>query len=468
MKRLILSITILAAMLTMAAQTATPKYIFYFIGDGMGNGHVMSTWYYNRTVQRMEQPLLMTTFPVAGVCSTYSASSPVTDSAAAGTALATGTKTRNNMLGMSPDTVPLTSVARHLHDAGFGVGILTTVAADDATPGAFYAHQPSRKNYYEIGVEAARSGYEFIAGAGLRGFVDKDGKPTDLRKQFADNDVTIVRGVDTLHNVDSRRVVLLNTDSVTNWSVPHTIDSIAGQLTLPVMTRECLDHLTRVSPHRFFMMVEGGNIDYAGHANDGGTVIKEIIKFDEALRIAYDFYMAHPEETLIVVTADHDTGGMSMGNQYLHYDAHLQHIDAQRISKDRMSDEVKAMLKSRRTYTWEDMREYLERNLGFWTQVPLTEAQTKELHQSFINTFERRDGMEQTALYNKYPGFVADVFKTLQDICGIGWTTTNHTGNPVHVYACGVGADRFASFNDNTQIPAKIMEIVFENDRVTE
>ena len=124
------------------------KYIFYLIGDGMGMAHAMAAEAYNRTVAHNDSHLRMMQFPVASQCTTHSASSPVTDSAAAGTALATATKTRNGMLGMNPDTIAVTSIATQLQQSGYGIGIVTTEDADDATPGAFYAHVPNRSMTY--------------------------------------------------------------------------------------------------------------------------------------------------------------------------------------------------------------------------------------------------------------------------------------------------------------------------------
>lgn len=99
------------------------------------------------------------------------------------------------------------------------------------------------------------------------------------------------------------------------------------------------------------MMVEGGNIDHGGHANDGGTVIKEVLNFQQALKIAYDFYLAHPDETLIVVTADHETGGMGLANNSVGYDLRLRYLDYQRVSKDAFSDYCRNLLRTRRVYT---------------------------------------------------------------------------------------------------------------------
>lgn len=214
-----------------AIMAGTPKYIFYYIGDGMGMGQVMAAEAYNRTVLGNDDHLLMMQFPVASTLTTYSASSPVTDSAAAGTALSTGYKTNNGMLGMTPDSAEVVSVAKTLFDDGFGVGLVTSVAPDDATPGAFYTHVPKRSMYYEIGKDAAACGYDFIAGSNLRGIKDKKGNPTDLMKYFVENNVAVVRGTDALETIDSRRVVLLNTDSINTGNIGYTIDSIPGGTT---------------------------------------------------------------------------------------------------------------------------------------------------------------------------------------------------------------------------------------------
>ncbi|MDE6205264.1 MAG: alkaline phosphatase [Duncaniella sp.] len=210
-------ITFLLSFWTIAAAygAEAPKYIFYFIGDGMGMGQVQAAQVYNRTVLGNDEPLLMMQFPVASQSTTHSASSPVTDSAAAGTALATGHKTTNGMLGMTPDSVAVTSVAKELFDRGYGVALVTSVPPDDATPGAFYAHVSSRSMYYEIGLQAAGSGYDFIAGSKLRGTKDKDGNPNDLIETFRANGVDIAHGLDQLKDKKSRRVLLLNPEDIT-------------------------------------------------------------------------------------------------------------------------------------------------------------------------------------------------------------------------------------------------------------
>lgn len=454
LKSLLASIAMASAVTLSAAEV--PRYIFYFIGDGMGVAPALAAQTYNR-MKGNNTPIMMMQFPVAGLVTTYSASSPVTDSAAAGTALSTGSKTKNSMLGMNADTVAVTSVAKHLQDMGYGIGITTNVCPDDATPGAFFAHVPNRGQYANIAKDAAVSGYKFIAGAYLRGLKDKDGNDTGVLKAFKDNNIDYVKGIDEARASKSEKVFMVYPDSIASTSY-YTIDSIPGFISMPDITQTCLDHLLKWSPDKFFMMVEGGNIDHAAHGDDGGAVIKDILNFNEAIEIAYNFYLKHPDETLIVVTADHNTGGMALGNSFVSYNFYPQYIDYQRVSKDQFNSQLKAMLRSRRIYRWDDMKEFLTEKLGFWTNVPVNEKQTQMLKDKFEQTFEKHAGDEQKTLYNSFSGFTAAVFNVFNDICGIGWTTTNHTGDYVPVYAIGAGSADFSDIIDNTSIPQRILE----------
>lgn len=446
----------LAASISVAAQT--PKYVFYYIGDGMGMGPVTAAETYNRTILNSPKPLTMMQMPVVGWCMTYSASSTITDSAAGGTALSTGNKTKNGMLGMNADTIPVQSIAAELKKMGYGIGVCTSVAPDDATPGAFYAHVPKRDMYYPIGVQMAESGYQFVAGAGLRG-TTKDGKETDLLKRFKKNKVQIVRDPAVLSSTTSERVLLLNPEGSKEWNIGFTIDSISGVLNLPLIAQSCLNHLERTSPDHFFMMIEGGNIDHALHGNDGGAAIKEVLNFDQALAIAYDFYLKHPDETLIVVTADHDTGGLSMVHPKFPGGG-IKNIDFQRVSKEGFSDYCKGVLKSRMEYRWEDMKEYLTENLGFFSHIKLNDKQEEKLHKLFDRTFGERNSQDQKTLYASFNEFAVEVFNIFNDATGLAFTTTSHSGNPVPVFAVGVGAEKFKGFNNNIEIPKAILETI--------
>lgn len=441
------------------ASGVAPKYVFYFIGDGMGFHHVVNADLYKTRVLGDSASLTMLSFPVASAIRTHSASSDVTDSAAAGTALATGSKTRNNMLGMNADTVAVTSIARTLFDNGFGVGLITTVGIDDATPGAFYAHVPSRHERMTVGRQLAESGYQFAAGAGLAEARDKEGRSTGLLEYFAQQGVKVSYGPEGLEEVADRMLVLSH-DTVSTWNVGYAIDSIPGALTLPQMTRAAIRHLSRVSPDRFFLMAEGGSIDHAGHANDGGTIVREVISFDQAIAVAYDFYLAHPDETLIVVTADHETGGFSIGNNTTGYAVYPSGVSSQKISKEAFDNYVKSLARNRMVYTWNDMKEYLSENLGFWRGVEITPAETAALEEMFSSMMEgRNSAADQKTLYASFNAFSAEVFRLLNDKAGYGFTTVKHTGAPVPVFAVGAGAEAFSSFSDNTEIPVRILSL---------
>ena len=458
----------LAALLAagIAAHGAAPKYIFYFIGDGMGPGPVMAAQNYLRLGKGSNELLTMLQFPVASHAQTWSASSPVTDSAAAGTALATGSKTRNGMLGMNADTVSVSSIARILKDEGYGVGLVTNCAADDATPGAFYAHVPNRSMYYEIGKDAATSGYDFISGAGLRGTKDKSGKPNDLLEVIEQNGVKLLRGAagaKEVYTTDSKKIMLINPDNYCDANeMGFVIDGVGADsvgLTLGMATEACLYHLQKNSPDRFFMMVEGGLIDHSLHSNDGATTVLEVLDFDSALRVAYNVYLAHPEETLIVVTADHDTGGMTNGTRATGYWASYDYIDSQKMSKSAFSDYCTGLLRSRMAITWEDMFATLSENFGFGNTVKLKDSQIEELHRAFDKTFVDRTAVDEKGLYKESNAFAAEVYRVYNDATGFGFTTPNHTGNLVPVFAIGAGAERFTRLLNNIEIPQTILSL---------
>jgi len=241
--------------------------------------------------------------------------------------------------------------------------------------------------------------------------------------------------------------------------IGYTIDSISDNLHLPYITQACLDHLKRVSPDKFFMMIEGGNIDWAAHANDGGAVVKEILNFNQAIKIAYDFYLSHPDETLIVITADHNTGGMQMGVKDGPEEVNLKNMDYQRISIEMFQRHCKELLDSGKQVKWDDMKEYLKDNLGLYGAIGVTDGQDEAIREKFEKTFVEHDSDDTETLYATYNEFVYEVFNTLDHINGIGWTTTNHAGDFVPVFAVGVGSELFGNVNNNIDIPAKIRKI---------
>ncbi|MDE5998307.1 MAG: alkaline phosphatase [Muribaculaceae bacterium] len=457
MKKILLSGIAAAATLAMMADDA--KYVFYFIGDGMGLGHVNATEAYNRDVLKSEQPILMMTFPVASQARTYSASSPITDSAAAGTALSTGVKTKNSMIGMNPDTVPVNSIAVDFMKAGYAVGVGTTVQADDATPAAWYAHAENRGMKETIAPQAAASGLSFLAGGGFKLHGAGEEAFVEFLNTMRKGNYEIAEGYAAFNELKRKggkfpQKVMLMPENAAGGQVGYTIDSIPGYLTCAQITEACLHTLESVNPDKFLMMIEGGNIDWAAHSNDGGGVIKEILNFQDAINVAYQFYLRHPAETLIVVTADHDTGAMAYGRNGGAYN--IAYADAQKISKDSFADWTRNWGKDTANPTWEEMEQVLKEKLGFWTTVPVGDRETKELKELFDETFISKRAEDEKTLYHTFNAFTSKAFAILNYHMGIGWTTTYHAGNFVPVYAIGANAQYFTGSLNNNEIPQLI------------
>ncbi|MEA5005098.1 MAG: alkaline phosphatase [Rikenellaceae bacterium] len=291
-----------------------PKYIFLFIGDGMGISQVALTEAYMASLKGIIgfEPLIFSKFPSYGLCTTYSANYHITCSSAAGTALATGTKTNNYMLGVDPDTNKLKSISYKLHEKGLSIGIISTVPLEQATPAAFYANNASRKNYYDISLQLPQSGFEFFGGGD---FSEPKGKNTDKRdvlEILADSNYTIVRGFQELEKNKGAKKLAFFQAYGKDSEMPFAIDRKDDDLKLSDVVKVGIEHLYK-NNKGFFMMAEGGKIDWAAHSNDAKTDILEIMDFADAVEVAYRFYLKHPNETLIIVTADHDTGGASLG-----------------------------------------------------------------------------------------------------------------------------------------------------------
>ncbi|WP_373798738.1 alkaline phosphatase, partial [Bacteroides heparinolyticus] len=315
MRRLmyVLLFALLTSGMTYAQQA---KYVFYFIGDGMGVNQVNGTEMYLAELEGRIgiKPLLFTTFPVAGMATTFSATNSVTDSSAAGTALSTGEKTYNGAIGMDDNKNVLQTVAEKAKKAGKKVGVTTSVSVDHATPAAFYAHQPNRSMYYEIALDLPKAGFDFYAGGGFlkpTTTADKKEAPS-IFPIFEENGYTIARGLDEYRSKAAKadKMILIQKEGAEPSCLPYAIDRKEGDLTLAEITESAISFLTKGKDKGFFLMVEGGKIDWACHSNDPATTFNEVVDMDNAVRVAYDFYKKHPKETLIVITADHETGGL--------------------------------------------------------------------------------------------------------------------------------------------------------------
>lgn len=293
-----------------------PKYVFLFIGDGMSYNNVALAESYlsYKSGKLGGEQLLFTSFPVHGSATSHSADSRVTDSSASGTAIACGSKTNNNMVGVAPDGNPLKSISYELKDMGYNVGIISSVPVNHATPSAFYAHNKSRSDYYNITGQIPSSGFDFFAGSGM---IDYFGTKEDIKESSAK--MLEDKGINVCFGIDEAEEAIRNNDRIVVCQ-PYNQEKEAanydaggevpeGHITLSEFLQLGLERLDDKEP--FFIMCEGGDIDWAAHGQKTMPTIFSIIEFNKAIAVAYEFYMKHPDETLIVVTADHGTGGAS-------------------------------------------------------------------------------------------------------------------------------------------------------------
>lgn len=464
MKKLSLLLSFLLLVLSGYAQQA--KYVFYFIGDGMGVNQVQGTELYRGELEGKIgiTPIWFTQFPYATTATTFSATNGVTDSAAAGTALATGNKTQNGTIGMKQDLqTEVSSVAVWAKNKGCRVGVTTSVSVDHATPAAFYAHDPSRGSYYKIGTDLYKAGFDFYAGSD---FIDpnnkdnKDGNSENLYTMTEKNGYTIARGYkDYLKKCKKAdKMILFQSEKASEkdrTAIPYAIDRTKDDLTLADITRSAINFLSKDLSKGFFLMVEGGKIDWACHSNDAATAFHEVADMDEAVKVAYEFYSQHPDETLIVVTADHETGGFVLGTGA--YKLNLQVLKNQKVSESgftRILNELRK--KYNNNVSWEKVQQALKENFGFWDKVKLNEKQEERLLAKYNNTFKGKEAKLEKSEYAQDEPLAAEAKRIIDEIALVGWTSGGHSAGYVPVFAIGAGADLFQGRIDNTEIPIKI------------
>lgn len=481
LRSFLLAVLLLAASSVSSVCAQNAKYVFYFIGDGMGMNQVLGTEYYLGELSGKYgiEPLCFAQFPYTGLVTTYSASTNVTDSSAAGTALSTGNKTANNVMGMLPDkTTPVESIAAKAHRQGKRVAICSTVSIDHATPAVFYAHSPSRDDRYVIGHQLSETGYEFFAGGDFGQNTDRRNPDAKSNTDYAkENGYTIVRGMaDYKANFSkSDKMILLQKERADgkNSDLVACIDRQGDELSLCDITTAAIDFMMKDPDKGFFVMLEGGQIDHWAHGNDAASTFHEVIDFDNAIKIAYDFYLKHKDETLIVVTADHETGGISLGNGA--YRLNLKVLENQKISEDQFARHMENITKERKdTLSWDEVKSELTRYFGFFDKVRVTTAQEDKLKEAYLETFgslsrRRRpaaagtvaQAVPEASKEESYQYYKADklsdlTVRTMCDIAQVGWGTGEHSGGYVPVFAIGAGADSFTGQIDNTEIPVRI------------
>lgn len=438
------------------------KYVFLMIGDGMGVNQVFTTERYLGSVVSEEnrEALTMTQFPNVGLSHTYSLSNGITDSAAGGTALSSFQKTRNGRIAMdSLGTTPLRTIAEMAHDNGKAVGVITSVSIDHATPAVFYAHVPDRNMYYEIGEQLANSGFDFFGGAWFLNPKGKKGDRKDLREVVEEGGYTVLQGYPAYQKEGRKHdKVILTQNDLTRKSIPYAIDRTDDDLTLAQITTAAIDFLQKKNKGKgFFLMVEGGEIDWACHSNDGATAVNEVKDFDDAVKVAYEFYKKHPDETLIVISADHETGGLALGNS--NYTTQFKRLYSQKCSLDALSGKVLEALNAKgKDFSFDDMKNLLSEQTGLFTEIPVTEAQYRRLADAYIKTMYGEKSKVKSEYFTDE--VIADTaVRILNESSKVGWTTGAHSSNAVPIFSIGKGSENLRGVMQNCEIPQRMAKV---------
>lgn len=446
-------------------KNANPKYVFLFIGDGMGVSHVALTEAVlaSRESKTGGRQLNMTGFPVVSLAMTHAKNRFVTGSAAAGTALASGTKTSINTIGMDSARLrPLYSIAARAKAKGMKVGIITTVSIDHATPSAFYAHQPDRNMYYEIGEQLIKSRFDYFGGGGFKYPKGKKRNQPDLYEQAKTSGFQIISAKQPFDTVTSRSLPLMVVNPVLSddADMPYQIDITNESFSLSQIVKKGIEVLN--NPAGFFMMVEGGKIDWAAHANDAGAVVGEVLELDKAIGHALEFYSKHPDETLIIVTADHETGGLTLGYAVTKYETNFALIDHQKASHDAFDEKLKVYKKRTpvQQVQFDSVMRMVAADFGLGVEIKLNDWEKEQLREAFMASMSKEKVSlmkeENTMLYDNYDPVAVMARKILAHKAGVGWTTWAHTGIPVPVMVKGTGQQLFDGWIDNTDIPRNI------------
>jgi alkaline phosphatase len=482
------------------AEVKAPKYVFLFIGDGMSSPQIQLTNYYlnasvndniNKvTVEGTEKEILesknqltMMSFPIVGSAQTYDSTSFAPDSASTATAIATGEKTWSGSINVSEDfTKEYETIAEQLKSQkNYKIGIISSVNLNHATPAAFYAHQASRDSYYEIGLELIESNFDYFAGGALKKSTGDNKDKKDLYEIASEQGYNVIRTQEeaqALTDQDGKSIVIA--EKLADYdTLSYDMDREDGEWSLTDYVEKGIEVLN--NDNGFFMMVEGGKIDWACHANDATSTITETIAFDNSLDKAIEFYNEHADETLIIVTGDHETGGLTIGYAGTDYDTFLANLQNQKISFAKFDLDYVTSYKKNKT-SFEDVMKDIDKLFGLKAPSPtketesapkdsadshpessddgslvMTEYEYNQLKDAYattlIRTGEEEDfTQEEYEKYGSYEPLTVTITHILNNKSGINFASYAHTGLPVEVFAQGVSAEIFNGYYDNTDI----------------
>ena len=397
-----------------------PKNIIYIIGDGMGPAYTTAYRYYKDNPNTEEIETTVFDRLLVGMARTSPArmSGYVTDSAAAATALATGTKTYNGAIGMDTEKRPMETLLEKAKQDGKAIGIAVTSQVNHATPASFLSHNESRKNYEQIAQDYLTSDADVILGGGQRYF------SKDLLSKFENKGYRVLESFDKLKNIHKGKVLGLFADV----QLPWVIDNPNGHQ-LSKMTKKSLELLSK-NDKGFMLLVEGSIIDWAGHANDIATTMSEMDEFARTIEIAEAYVRKHPD-TLMVITADHDTGGLTVGAN----------------NKKSWSPELLHKVKASPMTIAKQLIDQKQWQAGFAKLI------------GFEPTKSEWNALSQAHEIDEQH-FAISIINLVNQRTHTGWTTDDHTAVDVQVFAKGPASELFIGSQENTAIAEKLFSLM--------
>lgn len=417
------------------AATNQPPNIIFMIGDGMGFEFI-SAYRYAMSDRNADQ-LQPTPFDdlLSGAATTYPDDNTwVTDSASSATALATGVKSYNGAIGMDANKHPQQSLMELAREHGWLTGAVSTSQVTHATPASFFTHHPSRNMYNQIADSLATPradgswSFDVLLGGGYDHFnrADKNWLP-ELQQQG----MTVITEFNQLEALEQLPAMGL----FAPIGLPHAIDD---QPRLATMTKHALRLLSAQPQEKpFALMIEGSQIDWCGHSNDIACAVHEMKDFANAVAVVREFQQQHPN-TLLVITADHSTGGLALGR-----DGVYEWL-SERVMKIKAS--IYSMSKALTDMPASEWREYVSPRLN----LPLTDDHWQPLMAAaeIADADKREDAIHAALVY------------ATADLTGTGWTTSGHTAVDVPIMAAGPHAEEFRGYLDNTQIGKRLLQLV--------
>lgn len=462
---------------TVPAEMGQAKYVFLFIGDGMSHIQVNLAQAFRGTDIKGEiknSLMNFSEFSVSGVATTHDSTSFCPDSASTATSIAGGVKTHSGVIGLTADLKEeVKTVAQYAKEAGKKVGIISTVTLNHATPAAFYASVESRNSYYEIGEQMAASDFDFFGGGSLKQRTGKEEDKKDLYDLLKEAGYTVTETKEDLEKLKPGQKAYSVTNALQDdGAMTYAIDQNDKDIRLKDLVKKGIELLD--NENGFFMMAESGKIDWACHANDAATVVREVLELEAAIQEAVDFYKKHPNETLILVTGDHETGGLTIGYATTGYKTALDMMLKQKSSYIAFDEEFKEAKEANPSMTFTDIIPMVEEKFGLKIdenvkegdeikdKFQLTAYELQKLKAAFEESMkdkESRTATQETGvLYGGYEPLSVTLTHLLNNKAGIGWTSYAHTGTPVAVYAEGACAEAFTGYYENTDIFFRMMD----------